>query len=81
MMHPDATKRLTARQALNNFQKIYSSLSKSELNTQVVNLFWDNGRFHFIILEICHINRAYLHRGSNAERELARITWAAELGL
>ncbi|KAF8174929.1 hypothetical protein BJ912DRAFT_909635 [Pholiota molesta] len=43
MMNPDATKRLTARQALNNFQKIYSSLSKSELNTQVVNLFWDNG--------------------------------------
>ncbi|KAF9478085.1 hypothetical protein BDN70DRAFT_68212 [Pholiota conissans] len=43
MMDADPKKRLTARQALNSFNKMYSNLSESQLNHGVTTLTWDNG--------------------------------------
>ncbi|KAF9478086.1 hypothetical protein BDN70DRAFT_922162 [Pholiota conissans] len=41
MMNEDASKRLTAHEALTRFQEIYSDLSDTQMNHEVVNLWWE----------------------------------------
>lgn len=57
MVTSDTSKRFTARQALQEFQKIRSQLSSSQLNSLVTNRFWDKGTPNFfqsnVLLIIC----------------------------
>lgn len=43
MLDDIPSKRLTARDALNELNKIYKSLSKAQLNSKVTMLFWHRG--------------------------------------
>jgi len=44
MMEEDPKRRLTARQALQQFYDIFASLSKTQLESKVVNRYWENGK-------------------------------------
>jgi len=43
MMEEDPKKRLTAVQALEQFYDIFASLSTAQLESKVVNRYWQNG--------------------------------------
>jgi hypothetical protein len=45
MINSDAKKRFTARQALEEFQRIKTKLTPSQLNHEVTGIHWENGTY------------------------------------
>lgn len=65
MMEQDPIKRLTARQALEQFYDIFAGLSKTQLESKVVNRHWENGvqLLLYLIVEACLLMESHYTLG------------------
>ena len=55
-MEEDPKRRLTARQALERFYDIFASLSKTQLESKVVNRYWENGMYLVLLFQSLCLN-------------------------